>query len=89
MKSYDTKIPFGIPLAFAITLYVKFEDKLEAEIEMTPFEGLILMKLIGSVDPEFKAFSREYDKVGVAVAPERHTCVAYKEMLTYLEIPLT
>jgi hypothetical protein len=69
VKSYDTKIPFGIPLVFAVTLYVKFEGKLDAEIEMTPFKGLILMKLIGSIDPELKAFSKEYDKVGVAVAP--------------------
>ena len=68
---------------------MKFEGKLEAEIEMTPFEGLILVKLIGSIDPELKAFSKEYDKVGVAVAPEIHTCVAYKEMLNYLGIPLT
>jgi hypothetical protein len=37
---------------------MKFEGKLEAEIEMVPFEGLMLMKLIGCSDPESKAFSR-------------------------------
>jgi hypothetical protein len=30
------------------------------------------MKFIGSADPESKAFSKEYDNVGVAVDPERH-----------------
>jgi hypothetical protein len=30
------------------------------------------MKLIGSTDPKFEAFSNEYDNVGVAVDPERH-----------------
>ena len=46
---------------------MKFEDKLESEIEIVPFEGLMLMKLIGSTDPELKAFSKEYKNVGVEV----------------------
>jgi hypothetical protein len=31
------------------------------------------MKLIESIDPEFKSFSKEYDTIGVAVDPELHT----------------
>jgi hypothetical protein len=52
---------------------VKFEDELEAEIVMMPFEGLMLMKLIGLRDPEFKAFSKEYDMT--VEVPGMHTCV--------------
>jgi hypothetical protein len=53
---------------------LKFEDKLESEIEIIPFEGLMVMKIVGFGDPELKAFSNEYDNVGLAiVAPEMHT----------------
>jgi hypothetical protein len=33
----------------------------------------MLMKLIGFNDSEFEAISNEYDNVGAAVDPERHT----------------
>jgi hypothetical protein len=52
---------------------LKFEDKLESEIVIVPFEGLILMKLIGSSDPESKAFSKKYYIGVLEVIPLRHT----------------
>jgi hypothetical protein len=55
---------------------LKFEDKLESEIEIIPFEGLMDMKLVGSNDPEFYTFSKEYDNVGLVVVAETHICVA-------------
>ena len=56
---------------------MKFEDKLESEIEIIPSEGLMDMKLLGSNDPEYWAFSKEYDNVGLVVdVAETHICVA-------------
>jgi hypothetical protein len=46
------------------------------------------MELIGSSDPEFEAFSKEYDNIGLA-APERHILVAEINTLNYLDTPLT
>jgi hypothetical protein len=37
---------------------VKFEDELESEIEIVPLEGLILMKLIASSEPESRHFPK-------------------------------
>jgi hypothetical protein len=62
LKSYRMKSCYTLKegsIAFAVTLKVKFDDELEAEIEIKPFEGLMLMKLKGFRDPEFKAFSKE------------------------------
>jgi hypothetical protein len=40
------------------------------------------MKLVGSSDPEFSAFSKEYDNIGLVVAdPEMHICVAENKTL--------
>ena len=58
-------ILFVVKLALAVALYVKFEDKLEAEIEMSPFVESILIKLKGLSDPKFKFLSKEYIKVGL------------------------
>ena len=67
---------------------MKFEDELDAEIEMVPFKELMLIKLKGSREPESKAFSKEYDiAVLLAVAP--HTCVAVTRKLNDLDTPLT
>jgi hypothetical protein len=38
---------------------VKLEEKLEAEMYMVPFEGLMLTKLKESRDPKLKSFSKE------------------------------
>jgi hypothetical protein len=58
------------------------EDRLESEIEIIPSEGLMDMKLVGSSDPEFSAFSKEYDNIGLVVAdPEMHICVAENKTL--------
>jgi hypothetical protein len=51
---------------------VKFEDKLEAAIEMIPLVESMLIKLKGLSDPKFKSLSKEYDNVGLGVS-ERHT----------------
>jgi hypothetical protein len=40
---------------------------LEFDIEIIPFIGLMLMKVIGFTDPKGKAFSKEYVNVGLAV----------------------
>jgi hypothetical protein len=57
------------------------EEKLEAEKNMVPFEGLMLTKLIESRDPKFKSFSREYDK-DVLVVSERQTCAEVNRKLS-------
>lgn len=46
---------------------MKFEDELDAEIEIVPLKELMLIKLKGSREPESKAFTKEYDKTVVLV----------------------
>lgn len=67
---------------------MKFEDELDAEIEIVPFKELILIKLKGSREPESKAFTKEYDKGELLVAAP-HTCVAVTRKLNDLDTPLT
>ena len=64
LKSHRVKTYDIMEVILAVTLWVKFEGELEEDIEMSPVNWLMLIKLMGLRDIELKEFSKVYLVLG-------------------------